>query len=113
MRVVQPPYYSFWIIILIVSLPTWQSAGAPTSLASCPGVTRGTCGRQCTLHVCRQLATFYKATNNILKPTAHGTKKGDGSSPAPPAASSSSLPAAFSSQPTALGSASPAAHQRS
>ncbi|WIA21067.1 hypothetical protein OEZ85_005388 [Tetradesmus obliquus] len=37
----------------------------PPTPVQCPGVTSGVCEEQCQLHVCKQLAAFYKATNNI------------------------------------------------
>uniref|UniRef100_A0A383VLE1 Guanylate cyclase domain-containing protein n=1 Tax=Tetradesmus obliquus TaxID=3088 RepID=A0A383VLE1_TETOB len=53
--------WHIWVVYLVLLVPEYAS----TAAVRCPGVTSGVCEEQCQLHVCKQLAAFYKATNNI------------------------------------------------
>lgn len=46
-------------------------AAAPANASpplQCPGVSHGVCQQQCQLHICEQLAAFYKVSTNVSDP---------------------------------------------
>jgi hypothetical protein len=54
-----------WLLVLglAVLLPCCASQRTAAK-ALCPGVSGGVCGRDCQLHICNALGSFYRATLN-------------------------------------------------